>query len=191
MHKSWPVLPPSREPHHPKSPQADRAGAIKEREGDVPAAIALYLKGGAPARAAQAVAAHPNIAYDPALLSAVSAALARAGLHERAGDLAAALGRAADALAAYRRGRAYRKAVELARTAAPAQAGRRLETDWGGGPCWLAVWGMTRAVQQRRLTQKPSAQTTLVAIFRLSPSRRSGATGCPRSTSPTPRWRTT
>ncbi|GBF87714.1 intraflagellar transport protein [Raphidocelis subcapitata] len=114
--------------------QADRAGAIKEREGDVPAAIALHLRGGAPARAAQAVASHPNIAYDPALLSAVSAALAKAGLHERAGDLAAALGRPADALAAYRRGRAYRKAVELARTAAPAQV-IALEEEWGD---WLS-----------------------------------------------------
>lgn len=65
--------------------------------------------------------AHPGIAFDPALLAAVAAALTKAGLHERAGDLAAALGRPLDALAAYRKGGAYRKAVELARGAAPAQ----------------------------------------------------------------------
>ncbi len=33
--------------------QEDRAGGVKEREGDVTAAIGLYLKGGVPARAAQ------------------------------------------------------------------------------------------------------------------------------------------
>ncbi|KIZ07625.1 Intraflagellar transport protein [Monoraphidium neglectum] len=114
--------------------QEDKAGAGKEREGDLAAAIALYLKGGAPARAAQAVVAHPGIAFDPALLAAVAAALTKAGLHERAGDLAAALGRPLDALAAYRKGGAYRKAVELARGAAPAQV-IVLEEEWGD---WLA-----------------------------------------------------
>ncbi len=33
--------------------QEERAGGIKEREGDLLGAIALYLKGGLPARAAQ------------------------------------------------------------------------------------------------------------------------------------------
>lgn len=74
-----------------------------------------------PLHAPQAVIAHAGAGLDPALISAVSAALAKAGLHERAGELAAHLGRPADALAAFRLGRAYRKAVELARTAAPAQ----------------------------------------------------------------------
>ncbi|KAI8469208.1 MAG: intraflagellar protein IFT172 [Monoraphidium minutum] len=114
--------------------QEDRAGAIKEREGDLPAAIALYLRGGAPARAAQAIISHRGAALDPALHSAVAAALSKAGLHERAGDLAAAQGHPADALAAYRRGQAYRKAVELARGAAPAQV-VALEEEWGD---WLA-----------------------------------------------------
>lgn len=69
----------------------------------------------------QAVISHPGIAFDPAQLAAIAAALSKAGLHERAGDFAAAQGRPADALGAYRKGGAYRKAVELARTAAPAQ----------------------------------------------------------------------
>lgn len=39
-------------PNAPR-PQEDRAGAVKEREGDVAGAVALYLSGGAPGRAAQ------------------------------------------------------------------------------------------------------------------------------------------
>lgn len=65
----------------------------------------------------QAIIRQPEIAFEPALIASVSAALAKAGLHERAGDLAAQLGRPGDALAAYCKGRAYRKAVELARSA--------------------------------------------------------------------------
>ncbi|KAF8062969.1 IFT172 [Scenedesmus sp. PABB004] len=101
------------------SGQEERAGAVKERCGELLAAIALYLKAGLPARAAQVVIVHGG-SYDAALLDSIAAALARAGLHERAGDLAHHLGRPADALAAYRKGHAFRKAVELARSAAPA-----------------------------------------------------------------------
>jgi len=83
----------------------------------------------------QAIIAHPGVAFEPALLAAVASSLSKAGLHEKAGDLAAHLRRPAEALAAYRKGNAYRKAVELARTAAPAQV-VALEEAWGD---WLVA----------------------------------------------------
>jgi intraflagellar transport protein 172 len=77
-------------------------------------------------RLTQAIISHPNIAFDPALVAAAAAALSKAGLLEHVGDLAAHLGRPADALTAFKQARAYRKAVELARDAAPAQVRARL-----------------------------------------------------------------
>ena len=49
-----------------------------------------------------------NIAYDAASLEPIFAALNKAGLHERAGDLYAFIGRQDEALQAYRKGHAYR-----------------------------------------------------------------------------------
>lgn len=42
-----------RQPCTAAAPQEDLAGALREQEGDVPAAVALYLRGSAPGRAAQ------------------------------------------------------------------------------------------------------------------------------------------
>ena len=118
--------------------QEARAGALKEKEGDVAAAARLYLKGGAPARAARVLTAAPAGTAppppaEPALLAVVEAALAAAGLHERRGDLLLRLARPRDALVAFQEGRAYRKAVDLARASAPDQV-TRLEEEWGD---WL------------------------------------------------------
>jgi hypothetical protein len=46
--------------------------------------------------------------YDPALLDSIAASLAKAGLHERCGDLYQHLNRQQEALQAYRKGHAYR-----------------------------------------------------------------------------------
>lgn len=56
--------------------QEEKAGLVKEREGDYLGAISLYLKGGLPARAAQVVTAY-NQSYDPALLDSILSALAK------------------------------------------------------------------------------------------------------------------
>jgi hypothetical protein len=46
--------------------------------------------------------------YDAALLESIAAALTKAGLQERCGDLYQHLGRSLEALQAYRKARAYR-----------------------------------------------------------------------------------
>eukprot|EP00878_Enallax_costatus_P040062 GHUV01046039.1.p1 GENE.GHUV01046039.1~~GHUV01046039.1.p1 ORF type:complete len:267 (+),score=86.37 GHUV01046039.1:352-1152(+) len=96
-------------------------------------AISLYLKGGLPAKAAQVIISHPGT-YDNTLLDSIAAALSKAGLHERCGDLYQHLGRAQEALQSFKRGHAYRKAVELARQISPASV-VTLEEEWGD---WLA-----------------------------------------------------
>lgn len=111
------------------SGQEDRAAAIREREGDLPGAAALYLKGGLPAKAAALVAANPS-AFPRDLLERVTAALAGAGMYARAGVLLERLGDAPRALESYVRGHAWRQAVDLARRAAPGRV-TELERRWG------------------------------------------------------------
>lgn len=112
--------------------QEEKAATIKERDGDLLGSIGLYLKGGLPAKAAQVVMSHPST-YDPALLDSICAALGKAGLHEKAGDLYEHLNRPTEALQAYRRGHAYRKAVDLARRDFPSSV-VDIEDAWGD---WL------------------------------------------------------
>ncbi|KAF5830572.1 intraflagellar protein IFT172 [Dunaliella salina] len=112
--------------------QEEKAGAVKEQQGDYLGAISLYLKGGLPARAAHVVVAY-NQSHDPALLESILAALSKAGLHERAGDVYEHLGRSEDALNAFRKGHAYRRAIDLARREFPSNV-IQLEEEWGD---WL------------------------------------------------------
>lgn len=56
-----------------------------------------------------------NQTHDGALVENILASLAKAGLYERQGELYEYLGRQGDALTSYRRGHAYRKAIDLAR----------------------------------------------------------------------------
>uniref|UniRef100_A0A7S0YIK8 Intraflagellar transport protein n=1 Tax=Polytomella parva TaxID=51329 RepID=A0A7S0YIK8_9CHLO len=115
--------------------QEEKAAAVKEEEEDYLAAINLYLKGGMPGRAAQVVMRTPAHSWDMSLLESILAALAKAELFERAGELYEMLNRFPDALVSYKRGHAYRKAIDLARREDPSQV-RVLEELWGD---WLVV----------------------------------------------------
>jgi intraflagellar transport protein 172 len=109
--------------------QEDRAAAIKEREGDLPSAVALYLRGGYPAKAAALVASHPS-AFPRQLLERVTSELAAAGMYSRAGALMERLGDPSGALESYVRGNAWKQAVDLARKHAPARV-VEFEKQWG------------------------------------------------------------
>ncbi|KAJ1554535.1 hypothetical protein HK405_004770, partial [Cladochytrium tenue] len=99
------------------SNQEDRAGELKEDDGDYVAAINLFLKGGMPARAAQILNLHGLNHVD--LTERVAAALFKAGLFEKAGNLYEKLGSNDRALDSYRKGKAFRAAVELSRLIFP------------------------------------------------------------------------
>ena len=118
-----------------KTGQEEAAGAVKEREGDHLGAIRFYLKGGLPGAAARVVTEQRrrSTQFDAGLVEEICAALRRADMYERAGELYDALGRVKEAKEAYVRGHAYRRAVEFA-NARRAECGREvraLEERWG------------------------------------------------------------
>ena len=109
--------------------QEERAAQLKEKEGDFMQAINLYIKGGMPAKAADVIVSNdmnPNVQ----VLETVANALVRAGLHDIAGDFFDRLQESQKALDSYIRGRAYKKAVELARRSYPSKV-VDLQEQWG------------------------------------------------------------
>eukprot|EP00899_Mesostigma_viride_P028336 jgi/Mesvir1/8688/Mv02626-RA.1 len=114
--------------------QEESAARVKEKEGDYLGAISLYLKGGLPGRAAQVVNSHSDFSYSSDLLESIAASLSKAGMHEKAGDFFEKLGRPERAKESFRKGKAFRRAVELARRHFPHDV-VVLEGEWGD---WLA-----------------------------------------------------
>lgn len=112
-----------------ESGQEEAAGSWKEEERDYSSAISLYLKGGMPSRAAAALdLLGIHNARDQA--DRVASALYQSSMFENAGSLYEKLGNNEKALEAYRKGRSYRLAVELARLVFPDQV-VKLEEQWG------------------------------------------------------------
>merc|ERR1719331_2672953 len=112
--------------------QEEKAGELQEQEGDYVRAIELYLRGGMAAKAASVVQRH-NSNYSQELLQKVVGGLQTSGMHDRAGELYERMGQVAPAMDAYRKGHAYRQAIELAKQQQPAIV-VRLEEEWGD---WL------------------------------------------------------
>ncbi|KAJ3326468.1 hypothetical protein HDU76_012895, partial [Blyttiomyces sp. JEL0837] len=111
-----------------ESGQEDKAGELKEEEGDVIAAINLFLKGGMPARAAGLL--HQYGLNQVELTERVASSLFKSGLFEKAGELYEKLGSGDRALDAYKKGKAFRAAVELSRVMYPHEV-VGLEEQWG------------------------------------------------------------
>ena len=116
------------------SGQEERAGEVREREGDLDAAISLYMKAGLPARAARVVQHHPQLSGQPDLLQQIASSLVKAGLQEKAGEMYELARNFQQAMEAYRSGGAYRRAVELARVTYPNEV-VGLEEQWGDHLC--------------------------------------------------------
>mmetsp|Transcript_147414 Transcript_147414/g.383208 ORF Transcript_147414/g.383208 Transcript_147414/m.383208 type:complete len:1766 (-) Transcript_147414:28-5325(-) len=112
--------------------QEEKAGELQEQEGEYVRAIELYLRGGMAAKAASVVQRH-NGNYSPELLQKIVGGLQMSGMYDRAGELYSRMGLVAPAMDAYRKGHAYRQAIELAKQAQPALI-VTLEEEWGD---WL------------------------------------------------------
>ena len=112
--------------------QEEQAGRLKEKEGDHHAAIALYLKGGVPGRAAQTVMDHGVTNFPADLIETILSSLLKANMNEKAGELYEQLGQYENAKEAYRRGHAYRHCVDLCRRHFPGEVIRSEEEfgDW-------------------------------------------------------------
>lgn len=114
------------------SGQEARAAGIREREGEYIEAIDLYLRGGRPAKAVHVVNTYKKN-YKADLLDRIATALTNSGMHDKAGSFYERNGQTERALQSYKKGHAYRNAVELARREFPDQV-IRLEEMWGD---WL------------------------------------------------------
>ncbi|XP_063770977.1 intraflagellar transport protein 172 homolog isoform X3 [Pseudophryne corroboree] len=112
------------------SQQEEKAGEVRERKGDLVSAVNMYLRAGLPAKAARLCMNQEQLLSDSDLTGRVTVALIKAEFYERAGDLLEKEKNMRRALECYCRGNAYRKAVELARAAFPAEV-VKLEESWG------------------------------------------------------------
>ncbi|XP_023687337.1 intraflagellar transport protein 172 homolog [Paramormyrops kingsleyae] len=110
--------------------QDEKAGEVKEAEGDLLGAINLYLRAGLPAKAARLTMSHDELISSGELVSRIASALLKGEFYEQAGDLFGKIRNNQRALDCYRQGNAFRKAVELARAAFPADV-VKLEEAWG------------------------------------------------------------
>ena len=110
--------------------QDEKAAELKEAEGDLQGALQLYMKAGLPTRAAQLVATNDSLSSSTDVIERVASSLEKAGLHAKAGELFELARFNQRALDAYRKGHAYRKAVELCRAAFPAEVVAQ-EEAWG------------------------------------------------------------
>ncbi|KAL9903021.1 intraflagellar transport protein 172 homolog [Glossina fuscipes] len=113
--------------------QEEKAGQILEDRGEVDKAMNLFLKANKPARAARLALKQPHLLDDQHLMMKVTEGLINSELYEMAGDIAHRLFRSDAALALYRKGGAYARALDIAREAAPDEV-ISLEEEWGD---WL------------------------------------------------------
>lgn len=110
--------------------QEEKAGELKEAEGEYREAIKLYLAAGLPTRAGRVITNMPNLAENDGLVQEIASALMKGEFYEHAGDLNQKIDNYHKALECYRLGNAFNRAVDLARTAFPGEV-IHLEEEWG------------------------------------------------------------
>lgn len=92
----------------------DLAAEVYEKDGQILKAVELYLRSGLAARAAALLANSPSVA-NASICQEVANKLQAAGLHDKAGELFERQGNFFAALESYRKGRVFRRALDLAR----------------------------------------------------------------------------
>ncbi|OWF38575.1 intraflagellar transport protein 172 homolog [Mizuhopecten yessoensis] len=110
--------------------QEEKAGEVKEQEEDYMAAINMYMKAGLPARAARLATSRDELMSNADLISRIASELIKGELFERAGDMYEKIHDQQRAMDCFKKGRAYHRAVKLARSSYPSEV-VKLEEDWG------------------------------------------------------------
>uniref|UniRef100_A0A672S8A0 Intraflagellar transport protein 172 homolog n=1 Tax=Sinocyclocheilus grahami TaxID=75366 RepID=A0A672S8A0_SINGR len=110
--------------------QNEKAGEVKENEGDFTGAVNLYLKAGLPAKAAWLAMSRDELLSSHDIISRITAALIKGEFYERGNCFTSKTRNNQKALECYRKGNAFKKVVDLARVAFPAEV-VKLEEVWG------------------------------------------------------------
>lgn len=114
------------------SGQQEKAGFVRETEGQYDEAIDLYLRGGRPAKAMNVVTSYKRN-YSSAVLDRIASALAHSKMYAKAGEFYERMNQNQRALESYIKGQSFANAVKLARVSFPEEV-VRLEEAWGD---WL------------------------------------------------------
>ena len=104
------------------------AAKLKARRGDVSEAVDLCLQGNKPQLAADILLNDSGNAQ-PQLLAHVAEALVKNNRYDLAGQIYEKLGKAKEALDAYRKGHSYYRALEMAKAASPEEV-VKIEKEW-------------------------------------------------------------
>ncbi|KAJ9575458.1 hypothetical protein L9F63_007663, partial [Diploptera punctata] len=110
--------------------QEERAGELKEKEGDYDAALSLYLRASLPTRASRLIQNNPEMLQNEELIAKVTSSLLRAELFEQAGEIYEKVNQTEKAFDCYRKAQAFSRAIELARFVSPQEV-VHLEEQWG------------------------------------------------------------
>ncbi|RTG85468.1 intraflagellar transport protein 172 [Schistosoma bovis] len=131
--KNWSGLDKLKKDYHhwlTETGQEEKAGDLRQKDGDFNGAITLYLRAGVPGKAARLALTEPEISSDRVLVERIIMSLTQCELYEKAGELYQSLGQSENALRCYRQGNCYQKAIELARISFPSNV-LQLEEEWG------------------------------------------------------------
>ena len=87
--------------------QEEKAGGLKEADGEYLEALNLYLRGGLATRASRLIQGHNQLLSNPDIVSRVSQALLKGEFHEQAGELYERVQEEDRALECYKKAGAY------------------------------------------------------------------------------------
>lgn len=124
-----------------ESNQEEKAGILKEKEGDHSSALNFYLNAKQPGRACRLVQTYTYLLENEQIVNKVISALISMDMMEQAGLLYEKVNNFQKALECYKKGNAYGKAVELSKRVAPNEI-KKLEEQWGD---WLTETKMLDA----------------------------------------------
>ncbi|KAI3379117.1 hypothetical protein SNEBB_011462 [Seison nebaliae] len=122
--------------------QFAKAALYKEKLGDLEGAIVLYVKGGLPHKAGQLVLTSEEFTSNTSLVENIIRQLEGVHYFESAGDLYEASNQSREALNAYRKGKNFQKAIDIAQKL-DASLIPKIHEEWGDELCHKHNWDVS------------------------------------------------
>ncbi|KAI1724366.1 intraflagellar transport protein osm-1 [Ditylenchus destructor] len=114
--------------------QEDKAAEIKAKEGDINSALEIYLNSNQPAMAAKILMENSTLKNDESLVERVVLSLIKCEIFDKAGEMLEEVKQFQRSMECYKRGKAFSKAIHVARFSFPEQV-VQLEEAWGDSLC--------------------------------------------------------